>query len=107
MKAEKSPQAHIIFLAAGVGNLGAMSTLTENGMNDRRRAADPIDRSGRARLREIKCHTMQSNLASKLLKTNDSYPRKVSHFFEGPRRVKDVFHQSPITTHKSLRGSNG
>jgi hypothetical protein len=104
---KKSPQAQRIFFRPAVGNLDAMSTMTEHGLNDRRRAADATDRPDSADLRGFTRHTMPSKFSLKSLKTKDGHPDKVTHFFEGWRRVKNGFHQSQITPHQSLRGFNG
>jgi hypothetical protein len=82
LELKKSPQAHGIFFRTVAGNLDAMSTLTEYELNDQRRAADATNHPGGADLRQIKCHTMQSNFGLKLLKTNDGHPDKVTHIFE-------------------------
>ena len=63
--------------------MDAMSTLTETGLQDGRRAEITILRPKSSDLREIKCHTMPSKVRANSLKTNDGGPDEVSHFFGG------------------------
>jgi hypothetical protein len=62
--------------------MDAMSRKFELGVTEDLRAAGQTRGCDNAALRQIKCHTMQSNLAPKLLKTQDWHPHKVTHFFE-------------------------
>jgi hypothetical protein len=60
----------------------AMIGIFEIGAVDGRWMAEQTRHPDTTTLRQIKCHTMQSNFASKLLKTKDRHPNKVTHFFE-------------------------
>ena len=78
--------------------MDAMSTLTEFGRQDRRRAAITNPRLASSGLREKKCHTMPSKFRANSLKTKDGGPHEVSHFFGssstkfGVRRTRRAEH---------------
>jgi hypothetical protein len=79
----KSPQAHTLFLLTRLGSMEAMSRRFELGVAEILRSAEQFRGWDNAPLRQIKCHTLQSNFSPKLLKTKVRRPLQVTHFFRG------------------------
>ena len=81
-RAEKSPQAHLLFFFGRRCNMDTMSRSFERGTNVRRRAAGPILGAHSTLLRQIRQDTVSPDFIANLLKTNDRHTTQAGHFFE-------------------------